>query len=276
MLLVIPIWYGDKKYISCEIKRPKGRVLADTKKIYENGNLFLAMHHFIASCITELADENGNFINDQRQIKEITREMKQKTAEKLAIDIMLKFDSDDYVEGIYNCPRCKNQIICEKTLDFDTRDRIADLNICSYDKENDYFEIELSEPFIIKDNKGQILEEFEQINTLGFRHNTINDVIDAYARYGMHDKTRMQYLLYVKALKTINGHEIDEIYRKTWGLYFFEEYDVIEDINKIAREMNKYGLDTSVEKLCNKCGKVFRTHLNTSNFFGSALLSDET
>jgi predicted Zn-ribbon and HTH transcriptional regulator len=272
MLLAMPIWYGEKKYISCEIVKPKGRVLADTKKIFDNGNPFLAMHHFIASCIVELSDDNGECIDDQRLIKEITRELKQKAAEKLAIDIMLLYDDNDAVEGVYNCPRCKNIIVCENTLDYDTRDHISDLKVNIFDKEIDCFDINLNETFFIKDKKGEILQE---INSISFRHNTINDVIDAYARYGMADKTRMQYLLYVKAMKKINNEDIDNTWRKVWGLYFFEEYDNINDINKIAKEMNKYGIDTKVEKQCNKCGKIFEVNLNTANFFGSALPSDE-
>jgi hypothetical protein len=269
MRLVIPIFYGDKIFTDCELVRPGGRVIADTKKIYDQGKIFNAYHNLVAGCITELSNDS-DVINDKRKIREITLYLKQKAIEKLAIDIMLLHDDQDAVEGFYICPRCGQSIIAELSPEgIDTRDFISELEINDYESEEDSFTIELEEPYNLKKKNGDVITS---INSLSFRHNTIQDCIEAHAKYGSHDKVRAQYDIYVKCLTAINGTPVEDKWKKSFGMFFFEEYNNNKEVNKIAQEMNKYGLQTKVEKNCLNCGKVFKVHLNTANFFDSALL----
>jgi hypothetical protein len=266
MKLAMPIFYGEKKYISCEIENPSGAVIADTKKLFDEGKMFNAFHRFLSGCITMLETDEGEKIEDRQKITTITRDMKQKSAEKLVIDILLHYDANDGIEGVYSCPRCHEKIICEQSIDMDTRDFISELEVVYYE-EDDYFSFELDECYNLTDRKGNIITSISQ---LGFRHITVTDCIQAYARYGQHDRVRMQYDLYVRALTKLNNETIDETWRKRYGMIFFERYNN-KDINIIAKEMNRYGLQTKVGKVCYKCGKEFKVHVNTANFFDSAL-----
>jgi len=273
MKLVIPVWYGNTIYTDCEFETPSGEVIADTKKLYDENKIFTAMLRFIHGCIISLTDNNGDIITDKGKIKDILRSMPQKTAEHLCIEIMLLYDPADAVEGIYNCPRCGVPKVCEYSGDIDTRDHISDLDIVYYESDINEMDIEYDTPYEIKDKNGNNIHD-DAIFTLSFRHITINDCIESYSRYGLNDRVRMQYLMYVKALIKVNGKEVDQKWKSTWGMYIFEKNRNLKDTNKIGIEMNKYGMQTLVEKNCIKCGKEWRTHLNTSNFFASALQSE--
>lgn len=269
MKLDIPIFYGQRKYIECEIRKPYPKILADAEEKANEGKLFSAMFSFVVGSIVSLTDEDEIIIDKKEKIKTICRNMKYKCIEHLIIEIMLLFDSDDAVEGFYSCPRCGQQKICEKTNEFDTRDHISDLEVNEYEDEKDYFEIIFEYPFEIKTKKGETLEI---VNSVGFKHPNIIDYIQASAKVGYRNSTKLSIEVYSNCIIEINNKEIDKQWRYNYGRYMLENLeDIKKDLSKIAKEINRYGLQTKIEKVCEKCGKIWKENLNTANFFVSAL-----
>jgi hypothetical protein len=274
MKLVIPIWYGNTVYTDCEICTPSGEVLADAKKLHDENKIFTAMLRFTHGCIISVSTNDDVIETDKGRLKDIIRSIPMIALDHLVIQIVLQYDSNDGVEGIYHCPRCGEQKICENADGIDTRDFISDLDVYYWKDEINKILVKYDKPFEIVDKKGQLVEGTEPVSSLTFRHITLSDWIEAYSRYGMTDRVRLQYAVYVKALLEINGKELDPKWLKTWGMYIFEKNRNIKDTNKIGRKMNSYGMQTKVEKVCLKCGKKWQTQLNTSNFFVSALQSE--
>jgi len=268
MKLYMPIFYGDKTYIEAELKKPTAGVIADTSKLMDENKLGSALLTFVAGSIESLKDIEGKEINKKEQIKVICKDMKQSCIENIAIDIVLELDPNDAIEGVYNCPRCHKQKVCESRDGIDTRDYISQLEIEYYDKEKDYFEVDLEEPYERKDKD----EVIEIVNSLGFRYPNITDYIQASARYGDRDKVRVQYAIYVECLLTVNSAEVDKTWKMRYGMHMIESLKGIKnDLRKIGEEMIKYGRDRKVLKVCDSCGKEWEAYLNTANFFVSGL-----
>ena len=266
MRLPIPLQYGKSKFTDVELIKPSGETIADTEKIIRQGNIYSAILRFITGSIESLIGEKT--VDNQNEIRTICRNLKYKSAEYIYIQSLLSiFNGEDYVEGVYQCPRCNERVIAEKTVDMDTRDKISNLEI-NYLEEDDYFEIELTDGLQIK-SKEEILFD---IKTIGFRHPTIDDYIQAYAKHTDRDRIRTQYEVFSKCIETVNGNVVDSSFKGTWGVYIFDKYRNIADINNITKEFSKYGYQTKVEKRCMQCGKEWKETLNTSNFFASALL----
>ncbi len=270
MKLICPVTYMGKKYIEAEITDPSGGVIADTNKIIEDkGNIFLALLTFVRGNIIELKTIDGEAINNSNIIYSIARNMTFKTIEDLAIKQILLYNEDDRVEGIYPCPLCKNKVKCEKIDEDDNTDRINDLEII-YQDDNIEFLIEFENEFIIKDKKGN---ELEKIKNLSFIHPTIQIMIDSYAQY-INDEVRMHYKAYEKSLVKVNGAEATKDWKTKFGKIFFEGQKN-KEINKISRAINSVGIQSNIEKTCNKCGRIFKVNLNTANFFVSTLQLNE-
>lgn len=265
MKLPIPLQYGKDKFLEVDLIKPSGQTIGDTEKIIRQGNIYSAILRFVTGSIERIIGEK--IVDNQNEIRTICRNLKYKSAEYIYIQSLLSiFNGEDYVEGVYECPRCNEKIIAEKTDDLDTRDKISDLEV-NYLEEEDYFEIELSEELQIK-SKEEILYD---IKTIGFRHPTIDDYIQAFAKHTDRDRIQLQYEVFAKCIESINGNVMDSSFKGTWGTYIFNKYRNIGDINKITKEFTKYGYQTKVVKKCMYCGKEWKENLNTSNFFASAL-----
>jgi hypothetical protein len=267
MKLTLPIWYGEKIITDYEIISPSGGIIADTQKTASDGNYFLALFCFVSGCIIEFRTEK-EIINNVNDIKSICRNMKFKALDTASLEIMKKFYDDDGVEGIYECPMCHKQNIAIRKDGIDTRDFISELETVYYDGTKDYFEIVLDNIAELKDKKNEVLFE---ISTLGLRYPSITDYIEASAKFGNRDAIRLQYEVYVKCLERFNGETIDNNIKHSFGMLLFEKAMATKDINKIAREINKYGIQTKIKKVCNNCGKEWMENLNTASFFASAL-----
>lgn len=270
MRLPIPIFSNEKIYREIEIKKPNGAVLADTKKATQKGDVFLAVWIFISGCTSAIED-----ITDKQQIKSLISKMPYRSAEAIAIKIMSDFYSDDDgIEGVYQCPRCKNKIISELKeedgIKIDTRDFISQLHIGYCETDSNVIDLELSESVKLKNSATD--EIIIEVNSLSLQFPTIENCMSAFKRIGLNDEVRLQYMAYVDALISINGEPIDQKWKNMFGLTLFEGMkDARKDIGKIADEIKKYGIDTTVEKRCNQCEKVWRPSINTTNFFASAL-----
>lgn len=274
MRLPLPIHKADKIYTEIEVIKPKGSVIADTKKIADAGNVFSAMRTFISGCTEAIIMDAGDIIKDNVAIKQLVAAMPYRSAEWVSLKIMLGYDEDDGIEGIYKCPRCGKDLICElKKIgdeDVDTRDFISQLEVVYLEGGAKTFRVDLKEPFSIVEAGTR--DVIQRIETLEMIHPTIANCEIAYSRFGQTDDVRLQFGIYAEALTHVNGVEVDAKFRNRYGTYIFENIrDIKHDLGAIQNEIKRYGLDPLVRKTCMACGKEWMVPVNTSNFFASGL-----
>jgi hypothetical protein len=210
--LPIPILSNNINYVKVEIRKPSPGIIADTKKSADSGDKFSAICTFIEGVITKISSVDVD-VEDRIAVKSLIKNMPYRSAELVMIKAMLLLDANDFIEGVYSCPRCGKQIICEckeengETI-FDTRDRISELEI-RYTDVNKNFRFELSAPVDIMN--GETLEE--RISTMEMTHPTMKDCISAYQKIGDTDEIRLQFAIFVESIKKVNEIEIDSKWR---------------------------------------------------------------
>lgn len=272
MIRRLPVLYQTENniYEEIELKKPSGGMLADTKEAAEK-NWPLAMRNFVAGCTVSIISAD-NVISDMVGIKSALAKMSNKNLEYFSQEIMIDYyKGDDYVEGLYPCPRCQHEIIAEKSdedgIAIDTRDRISDLKVNFMNDPSELvFHLELEEPV-------ELDEREDPVKNIDIQFPTIEHYVEAFNSVGDRNKAKFQYAVYARAIVKVNGVEIENSWKKSKGyLLFNKSENTLNDVGKITEYFNKYGVDGRLEKSCPKCGKVWQPLINTSNFFGSALL----
>lgn len=268
MEMPIPIFCGDKVYREIEIKKPTPAVIADTKKVSDEGNTYYAMQTYISGSVESYTAEDGTVITDRNQVRQITASMPFRSADWVSIQIALKLDAEDGIEGVYNCPRCGKQVIAEKNerLGIDTRDFVSDLEVRKMETPQNEVQMELKEP--VEMDIGDVKD---LVKTLKFRHPVLSDCNRAYSMVGVKDQVRFTLFMFNEALVQINGKEASKQFKSRYGMMLFEKMDIKKDINQITAALTQYGMDTDVRKICPECGKEWRATVNTANFFVSGL-----
>jgi hypothetical protein len=268
MRLPIPIFYSDMIYTDIEIESPRAGVLADVRKVADNGCWFSAIHVLISGCVVQLSGSED--VVEKSRIKAICKHMPYRSAEYIGLKCILQISPDDGFEGVYTCPRCGNQTITEyiKQEDevIDTRDFVSDLEVIYYDGEENDIYISLNDPVTIK-SKGEIIIEIASFN---LHFPTLNECMIAELRYGHDNMTRTQFGIYVEALEMVNGSATDAKWKNNFGMLLFEN---MKEFVKLNKTMSEYGMKSVIEKRCIKCGKLWNAEVNTTNFFESALRS---
>lgn len=275
MQLPIPIFYKDKIYDECEIDQPEsGDIVSTVNAIDKNGDTYTSLIIWLASAITALISD-GERIEDKVRIKSLLKWMHYKTAEYITIQSLLLIHDDDEIEGIYSCPRCDNQIIAEKVVEdgltiSDTVDYVSQLKVDYMEDYEQTFFHNMEKPVDIMNNNQPI----ETIENVDFYYPTMNHCINAFARTGARDKARVQLRIYAEAIQKINGNEVDNKWRNNFGIYFMNKIRNMKgDLMEIFKKGREYGLDPTVKKECNDCGKEWKEQVNPMNFFASALRS---
>lgn len=272
MIRRLPVLYKTENNVFEEIKlkKPSGSLIAETQEASQK-NWPLAMRNFVAGCTVSIISAENNII-DTTAIKAALGKMSNKNLEYLSQEIMVDYyKGEDFVEGVYECPRCGEMVIAEKLnedgMEIDTRDRISDLKVGfmeSVDELEFYHEFE--EPV-------NVSEQEEEVRNIVIGFPTMENYAEAFNVVGFQNKARFQFAVYARAIKKVNGMEVDNSWKKAKGFSLFNKSEnTLNDIGKITEYFNKYGVDPKVEKICNKCGKIWQPLINTSNFFGSALL----
>jgi ribosomal protein S27AE len=275
-ILAIPIFYKNSVYPEIEIEKPRPGVIADTQKMAESGNHFAAILTFISGCVSAIYKDDGSIIQDAPGIKSLVGQMAYKSAEVVTIQIMLLHNGpDDAVEGFYTCPRCGGQVLAEYVEEdgetkIDTTDHIRDLKITYMTDYEESIYYKLNNPVEIINAKTK--EPIEVITDFEIYYPTLNNCIAAYRKNPNIDSMRLQFAIYVEALRRVNGIDITDGYKNLYGmLIFLNMPDAKTDLFEFTKLISFYGIDKRVEKTCPKCGKIFKVILNTSNFFVSAL-----
>lgn len=279
MRLPVPVRIKDVMYTDCEITAPTVNVIAETRRIVDNGNFFASMRPFCAGVIKEFKTSDGTAITDPIAIKSIIPRMPYRSVEFVSLQAILKhYSDDDGIEGVYYCPRCNAEVIAEiiesDGTSIDTRDHIGELAINYFegDAEGLTIHVQLTEPVLIIDKKDN--ETLIEVNNLAVGVPTLEQCITAEGKVGNRDSVKLQLAIYVEALEKVNGEAVDNKYRTSFGMYIFGNIRAVKkDLGYLADQINQYGLDRTVQKECRKCGKIWKAFVNTSNFFVSAPLS---
>jgi len=278
MRLPVPARVKDVLYTECELTSPTVNVIAETRRVSDSGNYFSSLRPFCNGCITQFRTADGRVITDPVAIKAIVMQTPYKSIETLSIQaILLHYSEDDGVEGVYHCPRCGAEIICEireeDGVKIDTRDHIRDLPINYLDPETESMDIHLvlTEPVQIIDKKDNSV--IMEVNDMDVQIPTLENCIAAEGRVGARDFVKLQIAIYVEALKKVNGEAVDNKFRSSFGMHIFGNMNAVKrDLGVLADNINRYGIDRGVQKECRMCGKVWKATLNTSNFFDGAPL----
>jgi hypothetical protein len=275
--LPVPIFFGNKKYTDCEYELPTGGVFANVNKTARSGDYFSALRSFLIGCIKLLMDSDGNIVEDSIQLKSLISKMPTRTADYISTMILVEYnDGDDEIEGIYSCPRCYHKIIAENKIidgmEMNTCDHVSDLAIGYWESENDKIQVDLSKP--VKFYNPVSKEILREINSFEMRFPTLEDGINAFVKYGGQDEIRLQFQMFINAIISIDGEDVDNKWKNAHGMMMFESIkSVKKDLSQIIGVIKKYGINPEREKTCPECGKVFNAAINTTSFFVRALQS---
>ena len=134
---------------------------------------------------------------------------------------------------------------------------------------NPSFPVSFDDPIVIESVDA---EGIESVARLELDYPTLNQCSSAFSKYGGKDEFRLQLGIYVEAITKANGIDVDRKWKNRFGMEIFKRLE-LEKLRSIGEDANRYGLDTDVDRVCQKCGKEWRTPVSTSNFFASALRS---
>lgn len=266
MKLVIPIFRNDKIYTDVDIKEPTPEVIVRAEEIVKKGLTFKAILEFVSGSIEALYSSDDDIITDKAKIKRICGMMPFISAETLSMKIMCLINENDFIEGVYSCPRCGEKIITGKDDIEDTRDRINELDIIYADDFMNKIYVDLPESVKIKNvSSGEVLEE---IQNFSIRYPVLNDCI--LAENGQTNETRIQLRIYCNALTEINGVEINKDWISQYGMLLINKLKICQ-LYSIPETLQKYGIKKTKQRTCFNCNKTWEAPLNTSNFFVSGL-----
>jgi hypothetical protein len=270
MKIPIPIFDGNSIYTDCEIKKPKGGDLATAQEVLQQGESFRAIAAFLEGGINSFSGEKGEVV-DRGQIKGLIKRLPYRSAEFLCLKILLLLGTEDGIEAIYQCPRCKKSLIAElnQLTGVDTRNFISEFTINNMEDITPTFRIALTESIDIIDKRdGTLLDSYMAID---LQWPTLEHAMRASAKFGDSQAIRRQYAIYTEALTKINDEIVTEKIRNQWGMYIFEHMDTRTDLKAVSDMIQKYGVDQTVKKHCPACGKDWSAVVDTSNFFVSGL-----
>jgi len=269
--LPIPFKHNGKIIVSAEYDAPDLGSIADTKK-FAKQNIWRAVAEWINGGVTSYITEDGIIIDNRDEIKSITFDMPMRSAETLAIFIVAFYNEDDRIEGIYKCPLCDQTQIAEYNKDYDTCDRISDLQVISNDKYEESVIISLENPIEIKGvDRSTKQEIILKILKIEMKHPTIKIGINSMGKYGARDDIRQQFAYYIDSLISLDDEEVSQKERSEMGMKLFEKIKSKTDKNQLNEAISGYGIDNRVDKLCGGCGHSWKAEVNTSSFFDSAL-----
>lgn len=266
MRLPVPYTFGGHTWSEASVGRITGGAIADAQAAAESEDYFKAILALLSHVVTEMSDGNGGAETDRAQVKNLLREMPTIDAEYLAVQALaISGDGDnDWIEGVYPCPRCGHQLIIEGEV----ADRVRDLET-SYGDADERVQVRLAQPVkIVSQRTGEVIVA---VSSVDMRQPTVRDYIRAFSKVGAKDQLRYQYAAYSEALELVNDEKVDERWRATWGPMIFESMDST-DLSAIGMKIREHGLMTRVPRTCPKCGKRWDAEVSTEGFFASRVL----
>jgi len=260
--ILIPYEWAGHAWNEIELERPRGGLIADTKKVADGGDYYSAMLTFIAGSCSSMSSEDGHVETDRASLKNTIREMPYQDVEWAVLRILIMAGNEDAVEGMYECPRCSGQLVCEG----EHADRITDLQVVEATS-GDQISHEMKYPVEIRDRDKNLITSAKVVE---MRWPTLRDCIVAYGRQGIADTARFQFAIYAQAITKVDGEPVDDRWRTRWGMMLFERMDIL-DINSLTKIIRSKGQQTTLIKNCPKCGKSWEAEVDTGRFFASGL-----
>jgi hypothetical protein len=142
------------------------------------------------------------------------------------------------------------------------------IKIMEPDDYTNEIQVKPEEPVKIYNKKtGEVLQTIE---SFAIRQPTFNDCIVAGNNMMDGQEVRAQIRIYIQSLIKINDAPIKAEWAGIYGKILFDNL-YPEDVESIGEELQKYGIDRRVKKVCKKCGKEWEPLVSTSNFFVSGL-----
>lgn len=258
--LPVPILINGKPFADVTIRPPTAGVLADMKKSVDTGDPYRALQVYISGCVERIGE-----IEDRAEVRAAVNLMPYKSAEYAVAQISFLSNADDGIEGIYACPRCHKDKICEQTQDGDTRDRFQDLPVNLTERQ--FFTVQLKSPVTVHDSEN---ESSGAVASVSMTYPTLAHCSTAQGRVGDKDTMRLQFAIYAEAVNAINETAIEGKWKNRYIMTLFNKMDPA-DMKAIAREIDSVGVDTEVGKTCSACGKEFKVILNCLDFFASSI-----
>lgn len=277
MKLPIPFEHLGQVFTDVEIKRPNTDAIAECKDKIRAGNTYGGMAIFAAGSIANLSGDSKT-IEEKQDIRKAVNDMPYCDVETVLIQSVIASGIDDVIEGIYPCPRCKEDFIpADPDPDFDPddpdhnwdeADRIRNLKIISAKEVGRTFTVELATPVQKIDAESkEVIETFE---TVELRDVTMDDMIRAERKVGLSNEDRFNSAVHTEATVKVNGQSIDRKWKGEWGTWLYDRIDY-GDTKKIQEELRKFGTQALVQRTCRHCGKIWEAAVDTRSFFASGL-----
>ena len=261
MKLCIPILYKKETYTDIEITKPKAGVIADTQEEFQEKTPYHGIHKLISGSVVSISNEEGKTIDNRAEIITATKQLAYQAAEQVGLQIMLSINKNDKIETMNECPRCGHKYVSEDD------GFLKDLPVV-YLEEYAVLHFDLEDPIQIKNKATE--EILHDISSFDMRYPTLNDCIDGTLRARSPGAIKGQYAIYAAAIVNINTELVDMKWKKTWGEWFVNNLS-FDSLRGIGRAMQKYGYDMSIDEICIKCKKEFKSSVDTSSFFESGL-----
>jgi hypothetical protein len=261
----LPVRYehGGGVVTGIKLIRPRGIVLAETRKIAEGGDIYNALATFISGSTEELEMESGEAIDDKARIRSAVRDMPYEDGNWSAIQILLLLGTNSEIDGVWRCPRCRHRFFSDP----DNPDLIEDLATVGSDSVVMITQ-NLRYPVEIKNAKTG--EAVVSVDSVTIRLPSMGDCSRAYRQVGGGDRGRLQFAIYSQATVAVNGQDVDDKWRGQWGSTVFERMDA-GDLSEISRESSRYGLNETLPKRCPECSKEWDAPVDVSGFFADGL-----
>lgn len=246
MKLPTRICHEDMTIEDVELREVSGSDIAEVKRIGQGGDIYSAFLSFAVACTKSLGD-----IEDKGKIRELYKKATFDSVYAVAVFGMAYTRNIDKIEGRY---ACKCGAVVDHTGDF------AD-PLPVYDSVDPVDVSVTIDPIQITNSKtGEVIMSAE---TLVLRIPTVEDCIKAFRRYP-DDETLMQFEVYKNCLKSIDGREISEKDRASFGDLLFKKMR-LSDLNKLSEIVIKdFG---TTECVCMKCKRRWSAPLDLTNFF---------
>ena len=270
MDLYIPVEYKGSKYVSFEIGKLKAGVIADaTEEMSQNG-AYPGMLKLVSGALKSMTTEEGEEIT--RDFDPLLKRVSIQAIEIMALKALTQ-ESDEGIEIVSICPRCKKRTIYEDIGEEGDDDyernalRFEDLDIVHFAGDQK-FSLTLEEPVQIK-SKGETIAE---VNEIEFRFPTLADAIKGSKKVSENKEVRKEYSIYAQAIEKINGDPVDQAFISSWGVWLMDKL-FASDIGKFSKALKQCGIQKTIKRECHNanCGKRWNDRINLSGFFENGL-----
>lgn len=269
MKLPIPLRADGRLYTEVELTEATAGTVASTRAEAERGASYQALLEWCSGVVRTVTGPDGD-VSDRADVRRLVRLMPFESVMVIACMGMAKTKGDDSVPGAYECPQCGQQVIVGKYQEdgeeVDTSDHLGAIDYQVAEDPDDGISFTPSRPVEIMRRDGDVAEVIESV---ALNWPTLGMCIRAQQRHA-DDDSKLQSAVYAEALRAVNAKPVTAAWRSTYGDLIFQRM-LVRDSIALNREMKRYSLQTSVERVCMKCRKRWSSEIDLRGFFASGL-----